>query len=105
MGFLTAFTGSYPWPSKWAPCDPPAGVKPEEWDVFHELVITDELARCGSAGTVAALSIGSSIALPPIMKFGSEYLQKKVVKDCMAGKKTICLAITERMSRFSIPLE
>ncbi|KAJ3300000.1 hypothetical protein HDU76_006182, partial [Blyttiomyces sp. JEL0837] len=94
-GFLVGFTGSYPWPTKYAPCDPPCGINPKEWDVFHELVITDELSRCGSAGTVAALTVGSTIALPPIMKFGSEFLKEKVVRDCISGKKTICLAITE----------
>ncbi|KAJ3216900.1 hypothetical protein HDU67_008807 [Dinochytrium kinnereticum] len=94
QGLLVCFTGSSPWPKN-APCPPPAGIKPEEWNTFHELIVTDELARCGSAGTVAAISIGSSIALPPIMNFGSEYLKKKVVPGCMAGKKTICLAITE----------
>ncbi|KAJ3107824.1 hypothetical protein HDU97_003172 [Phlyctochytrium planicorne] len=93
-GLLVCFTGSSPWP-KDAPCPPPAGVKPEEWNAFHELIVNDELARCGSAGTVAAISIGSSIALPPIMNFGSPFLKKKVLPDCMAGKKTICLAITE----------
>ncbi|KAJ3113643.1 hypothetical protein HDU96_003112 [Phlyctochytrium bullatum] len=91
QGFLVCFTGSHPWP-KDAPCPPPAGIKPEEWNTFHELIVTDELARCGSAGTVAAISIGSSIALPPIMNFGSEFLKKKVVPDCMSA---ICLAITE----------
>ena len=29
------------------------------------------------------------------MNFGSKYLQDKCVKDCLQGKKFICLAITE----------
>jgi alkylation response protein AidB-like acyl-CoA dehydrogenase len=33
--------------------------------------------------------------LPPVMNFGSKYLQDKCVKDCLQGKKFICLAITE----------
>ncbi|KAJ3410285.1 hypothetical protein HDV05_003967 [Chytridiales sp. JEL 0842] len=93
-GVLTAFTGAYPWPKE-APMPPPGGVPPQEWDAFHELIMQDELGRCGSAGTVAALTVGSSIALPPIIKFGSQYLKEKVLADCMLGKKTICLAITE----------
>ena len=36
--------------------------------------------------------------LPPIMNFGSKYLQDKVVKDCLQGKKFICLAITEPLA-------
>jgi alkylation response protein AidB-like acyl-CoA dehydrogenase len=32
------------------------------------------------------------------MNFGSKYLQDKVVKDCLQGKKFICLAITEPLA-------
>jgi len=39
--------------------------------------------------------LGLAIGLPPIINFGSDYLKRKVVADCLAGKKTICLAITE----------
>ena len=42
-----------------------------------------------------ALTGGLGIGLPPIVHFGSQYLQDKVVKDCLAGEKVICLAITE----------
>lgn len=28
----------------------PAGIDPKEWDNFHTLIVTDELARCGSGG-------------------------------------------------------
>ena len=28
----------------------PAGVKPEEFDAFHRLIVVDELCRCGSGG-------------------------------------------------------
>lgn len=30
-----------------------------------------------------------------MLHFGSQYLKDKVVKDCLAGTKMICLAITE----------
>lgn len=30
-----------------------------------------------------------------VINFGSKFLQEKVVKDCLQGKKFICLAITE----------
>lgn len=38
---------------------------------------------------------GLGIGLPPILKFGNKFLKDKVAKDCLAGKKFICLAITE----------
>lgn len=70
-------------------------VAPEEWDHFHELILTDELSRCGSGGAVWNLIGGYGIGLPPLFKFGSEALKRRVVPDIIAGKKRICLAITE----------
>ena len=45
-GFLPGICGS-PWPSQFAERPPPAGIKPEEFDAFHEFIICDEMARCG----------------------------------------------------------
>jgi alkylation response protein AidB-like acyl-CoA dehydrogenase len=38
---------------------------------------------------------GLGIGLPPIIKFGSDFLKDRVVQDCLSGAKTIALAITE----------
>ncbi|KAI8074238.1 acyl-CoA dehydrogenase/oxidase [Gilbertella persicaria] len=73
----------------------PAGVPAEEFDAFHSIIVCDEMSRCGSGGVVWSLLGGLGIGLPPIIHFGSQYLKKKVVKDCLAGDKVICLAITE----------
>jgi hypothetical protein len=50
------------------------GVRPEEWDAFHELILVDELARCGSGGVVSAILTGLAVGLPPIINFGSQVL-------------------------------
>jgi hypothetical protein len=47
-------------------------VKPEEWDAFHELILVDELARCGSGGVISAILTGLAVGLPPILHFGSQ---------------------------------
>ncbi|KAF9426462.1 hypothetical protein BGZ94_006489 [Podila epigama] len=70
-------------------------VPPEEFDAFHSFVISDELSRCGSGGVLWGLFGGLGIGLPPIIKFGSEELKHRIVPECLAGRKTICLAITE----------
>jgi hypothetical protein len=54
------------------------GVQPEEWDAFHEMILLDELSRCGSGGVVWGLQEGLAIGLPPILHFGSRYLKDKV---------------------------
>ncbi|KAI8917973.1 putative acyl-CoA dehydrogenase [Entophlyctis helioformis] len=95
LGLLPAVTGAKTWPSQWTKHQPPCGIKPEEWDAFHEMVIGDELARIASAGVGAVLTLGPSIALPPIMKYGSPKMQEKIIPAVLDGTKTIALAITE----------
>ncbi|KAI8345337.1 acyl-CoA dehydrogenase/oxidase [Blakeslea trispora] len=73
----------------------PGGLSSEEFDIFHEFVCVDEVARCGSGGFVWALMGGLAIGLPPVMNFASEEIKQKVVPDCLAGEKIIALAITE----------
>lgn len=43
----------------------------------------------------AGLLGGKVIGLPPVLNFGSEELKAKVVPEVLAGKKFICLAISE----------
>lgn len=54
------------------------GVKPEEFDVFHELIAIDEVARCGSGGVLWALFAGLSIGLPPLLHFAAGELRDRV---------------------------
>ncbi|KAI6169247.1 acyl-CoA dehydrogenase/oxidase [Pisolithus thermaeus] len=64
-------------------------VKPEE------LIITQELVRCGARGYGDGMLGGQVIGLPPVLNFGSPELQARIVPDILAGKKFICLAISE----------
>lgn len=70
-------------------------VKPEEFDYFHELVIQQEIARCGTRGYGDGLQSGAIIGLPPVLNFGSPELRARVAPEVFAGKKFICLAISE----------
>lgn len=72
-----------------------ADIKPEEYDYFCELIITQELVRMGARGFGDGLQGGMVIGLPPIMNFGSEDLKKEIIEPVLAGEKFICLAITE----------
>ncbi|EFY92504.1 hypothetical protein J3458_021718 [Metarhizium acridum] len=76
----------------------PNGVKSvptESWDLFHEMLLTDELSRAGSGGFVWNLIGGFGIGCPPIMKFGSQTLKDRIMPGILAGDKRVCLAITE----------
>jgi len=92
-GWLPAVIGL--WPTEYVGDKLAGGIRPEEFDAFHELILIDEVGRCGSGGVLWALFAGLSIGLPPVMLFGSQYLKDKVAKDCLTGQKIICLAITE----------
>ncbi|CAM1509104.1 Fc.00g028430.m01.CDS01 [Cosmosporella sp. VM-42] len=70
-------------------------VPPEKWDLFHEMLLTDELSRTGSGGFVWNLIGGFGIGCPPVMKFGSKALQDRIMPGILSGDKRICLAITE----------
>lgn len=70
-------------------------VAPEEYDYFHELIITQEFGRHGFRGYGDGLSGGMVIGLPPVLNFGKGELQKRVLDDVLSGRKYICLAITE----------
>jgi alkylation response protein AidB-like acyl-CoA dehydrogenase len=71
------------------------GVRLEEWDLFHAMILSEEVCRCGSGGVAWALFGGLSIGLPPILKFGSKALRQRIGPPCLRGEKIICLAITE----------
>lgn len=70
-------------------------VPPEKWDLFHEMLLTDEISRAGSGGLVWNLIGGFGIGCPPLVKFGKKELVKRIVPDILGGDKRICLAITE----------
>jgi alkylation response protein AidB-like acyl-CoA dehydrogenase len=76
------------YPKEWG------GTRPDDFDAFHELVMWDELSRLGGGGVLGQMSI-NSMALPPIMHHGSEYVKKLVCNDVITGKKNISLMISE----------
>ncbi|KAH8100083.1 acyl-CoA dehydrogenase NM domain-like protein [Cristinia sonorae] len=70
-------------------------VTPEEFDYFHELIIQQEVVRCGARGYGDGLLAGCVIGLPPVLNFGSPELKSRIVPDILQGKKFICLAVSE----------
>ena len=95
LGLVAAATGS-PLPTEYMDNKMIMDVVPvDEFDMFHEFILLDELARCGSAGVVWGLLGGVSIGLPPIILFGTEEMKRKVIPEVFSGEKTICLCITE----------
>jgi len=72
-----------------------ASVPPEKWNLFHEMLLTDEISRAGSGGLVWNLLGGYGIGCPPVVKFGKKALVERIIPGILSGDKRICLAITE----------
>jgi len=70
------------------------GTQPADFDPFYELILCDELSRTCGGGVLGQMGI-NSMALPPILLAGSQAIKDRVVRDVIAGKKNICLAISE----------
>ncbi|KKK15195.1 hypothetical protein ARAM_002007 [Aspergillus rambellii] len=73
----------------------PAGIDSQEWDGFHDLILIDEIARCGYLGVIWALGCGNSIGGPPVINFGNEEQKRRFLPDMLKGKTRFCLGVTE----------
>jgi len=73
---------------------------PEEYgggggDYFTNIVLAEEITRCGSGSLGMAIAVQVGMATPPILKFGSEEQKQKYLVPAIAGDKIACLGITE----------
>ena len=82
------------WPTEFCGRKIIGGVTPEEFDLFHVLILQDELCRPGSAGLLNAFA-GICIGLPPVITFGPKHMIQRIAPSILAGEKYICLAVTE----------
>jgi len=73
----------------------PANIPVSEWDGFHDLIVIDEIARCGYLGVVWGLNCGNAVGLTPVVNFGTPEQRQRYIPDVMKGKKRFCLGITE----------
>merc|ERR1719384_386540 len=71
------------------------GTPPKDCDPFHDLIMIDELSRCGCGGVLWSCFYSFGIALPPIFEVGSQYLKDRILRNVITGKKIMSLAITE----------
>jgi alkylation response protein AidB-like acyl-CoA dehydrogenase len=73
----------------------PGGIKPAEFDAFHELIAHEESSgRLGVPGYADGLGAGFVIGLPPVLQFGTSEVSKRVGREVLTGVKRICLAIS-----------
>jgi alkylation response protein AidB-like acyl-CoA dehydrogenase len=73
---------------------------PEEYggaggDYLCSIVLAEEMGRCRSGGVAMAVAVQTDMALPPVLKFGTEEQKKRYVVPALKGEKIFCLGITE----------
>ncbi|MCJ1417174.1 hypothetical protein MMC32_003513 [Xylographa parallela] len=93
-GYLAGLMGLHEYPQQYTK-NTVKSVPPEKWDMFHEMLVTDELSRPGSGGLVWNLIGGFGIGCPPFVKFGKKSVVDRILPSILSGDKRICLAITE----------
>jgi acyl-CoA dehydrogenase len=72
---------------------------PEEFggtpgDIFFQIAAWEEIMRCGSGGVAAGLG-SLNIALPPILRLGTQEQKTRFIAPVLSGDKIAALAITE----------
>jgi acyl-CoA dehydrogenase len=65
-----------------------------ESDLFHEIVVSEELVKCGSGGVAAGL-MSHGIALPPIVALGTPEQKERFIPPVLSGERIAALGITE----------
>jgi len=70
-------------------------VNPEEFDYFHELIMSQEMSRIHARGYHDGAAGGTMIGLPAINNFAKTAVREKVLAEVFEGKKLVCLAISE----------
>ncbi|EXJ71396.1 uncharacterized protein A1O5_05203 [Cladophialophora psammophila CBS 110553] len=70
-------------------------LKLEDYDYFHFLIYVAELYRCGLWGPAGTLVPGMSFGTPPILHYGSQELQDRLLPGLLTGKTRTCIAVTE----------
>jgi acyl-CoA dehydrogenase len=63
-------------------------------DIFFQIAAWEEIMRCGSGGVAAGLG-SLNIALPPVLRLGTDAQKERFIKPVLNGDKIAALAITE----------
>ncbi|KAK0850458.1 hypothetical protein LTS02_013187 [Friedmanniomyces endolithicus] len=71
-------------------------VEGEEFDYFHDLIVSQELTRHGQRGFQDGNMAGMTISLTAVRQWlNNEELRDRITEEVLSGKKKMSLAITE----------
>ena len=75
--------------------DKPTAYGGQGGDYYSSLVLAEEIGHSHSGGLAMGLAVQTDMALPPILAFGTEEQKQEWAAPAIAGKKILCLGITE----------
>ena len=64
-------------------------------DYLCNIVLGEEMSRCGSGGVAMGVAVQTDMAVPPVLKFGTEEQKQRYLVPALKGEKIFCLGITE----------
>jgi len=64
-------------------------------DYFMNIVLAEEMIRCGAGGFPLAVAVQTDMANPPILEFGTPAQVEKYFKKALQGEKLGAIGITE----------
>jgi alkylation response protein AidB-like acyl-CoA dehydrogenase len=64
-------------------------------DYYANLVLAEEITKANSGGLAMGVAVHTDMAMPPILKFGTEEQKQEWVVPAVKGEKILCLGITE----------
>jgi alkylation response protein AidB-like acyl-CoA dehydrogenase len=74
--------------------------KPEKYggqggDYFSAMVLAEAIGNANSGGLSMGVAVQTDMAMPPILKFGTEEQKQQWVVPAIKGEKILCIGITE----------
>jgi alkylation response protein AidB-like acyl-CoA dehydrogenase len=64
-------------------------------DYYSSLVLAEEMVHARSGGLAMGVAVHTDMAMPPILKFGTEEQKRRWVVPAISGESILCLGITE----------
>jgi alkylation response protein AidB-like acyl-CoA dehydrogenase len=75
--------------------DKPAAYGGQGGDYYSSLVLAEEIVHAHCGGLAMGLAVQTDMAMPPILAFGTEEQKQEWAAPAIAGKRILCLGITE----------
>ncbi|TMW71579.1 acyl-CoA dehydrogenase family protein [Alteribacter natronophilus] len=73
----------------------PESVGGQGGDYFMQMVLAEEINKCGAGGFPMGIAVQTDMATPPILQFGSPYHHEHFLKPAIRGEKIAAIGISE----------